>query len=66
MHHSPTFLIRVLNLQVVEIVMTGIEDAFGVDHPMHIHGYSFRLVGGGKIPLGSTLQDLVLLDEQGL
>ncbi len=46
--------------------MTSIEDVFGVDHAMHIHGYSFRLIGGGKLPLGSTLQDVVLLDEQGL
>ncbi|XP_072046495.1 uncharacterized protein [Amphiura filiformis] len=51
--------------QVVEIVMVGVEDFFGVDHPLHIHGYSFRVIGGGRLPKGTTIQDIMLLDQQG-
>ena len=34
-------------------------------HPMHIHGYSFRVVGFGAIPEGATVADLIEMDKQG-
>ena len=51
-------------LQVVELVLVG-QDAFGADHPMHIHGYNVRVVGMGKLVNGTTLDDVILMDEQG-
>ena len=34
---------------VVELVMFDQGSAFPAYHPMHLHGYSFRLVGMGKV-----------------
>lgn len=31
----------------VEIVFQGTDLLAGTDHPMHLHGYSFYVVGGG-------------------
>ncbi|XP_062160108.1 laccase-14-like [Alnus glutinosa] len=48
----------------VELVLQGTNLAAGTDHPMHIHGYSFYVVGWGfgnfdkdKDPLGYNLVD---------
>ncbi|XP_072039919.1 uncharacterized protein [Amphiura filiformis] len=50
--------------QVVELVLVG-EDFSGDDHPMNIHGYSFRVVAMGKLPRGTTVEDVIQLDQQG-
>ena len=49
---------------MVELVLVG-EDVLGADHPMHIHGYSFRVVGFGKLARGTTVADVIELDKQG-
>ena len=49
---------------MVELVLVG-EDVIGVDHPMHMHGYSFRVVGFDKLTRGTTVADVIELDKQG-
>ena len=49
---------------MVELVLVG-EDFLGADHPMHMHGYSFRVVGFDKLARGSTVADVIELDKQG-
>ena len=50
---------------MVELVVIGVEDAFGIDHVMHIHGYSFRLIGTEKLPRGTTVEEIIHFDQQG-
>ena len=50
--------------KMVELILVG-EDFFGADHPMHIHGYSFRVVANGKLHRGATVADVIELDQQG-
>ncbi|XP_072045967.1 uncharacterized protein [Amphiura filiformis] len=59
-----TQMIKVDLGQVVEIVLVG-EDFFGAEHPMHIHGYSFRVVAVAKLQRGTTVDDVILLDQEG-
>ena len=53
----------------VELVLQGTNVVAGIDHPMHLHGYSFYVVGQGlgnfdpeKDPLGYNLIDPPLLN----
>ncbi|GAV58016.1 Cu-oxidase domain-containing protein/Cu-oxidase_2 domain-containing protein [Cephalotus follicularis] len=53
----------------VEVVFQGTNLVGGIDHPMHLHGYSFYVVGGGmgnfdkyKDPLSYNLMDPPLLN----
>ncbi|XP_072044923.1 uncharacterized protein [Amphiura filiformis] len=46
---------------VVEVVLVSERST----HPMHIHGYSLRVVGVGKLPRGTTVEDVIELDQQG-
>ena len=50
---------------MVELVVIGVEDVFGIDHVMHIHGYSLRLIGSEKLPKGTTVEEIIRLDQQG-
>ncbi|XP_072045969.1 uncharacterized protein [Amphiura filiformis] len=59
-----TQMIKVDLGQLVEIVFVA-EDFFGADHPMHFHGYNFRVVAIGKLPRGTTVDDVIQLDQQG-
>ncbi|XP_072045772.1 hephaestin-like protein [Amphiura filiformis] len=59
-----TQIIKVDLGQVVELVLVG-EDFSGADHPMSIHGYSFRVVAMGKLPRGTTVADFIRLDQHG-
>ncbi|XP_072044921.1 uncharacterized protein [Amphiura filiformis] len=47
--------------QVVELVLV----SEGSEHPMHIHGYSFRVVGSGGLPDRVTVEDVIEMDKQG-
>ena len=52
-------------VQVVELVLVG-TDAYGVDHPMHIHGYNFHVVAMGNLPPGTTFEDVKQMDQEGI
>ncbi|XP_072045930.1 uncharacterized protein [Amphiura filiformis] len=58
---SCTQILKVELGQVVELVLVSEAD----EHAMHIHGYSFRVVGSGDLPRGATVEDVIEMDKQG-
>ena len=55
----------VILTQVVEVVMIG-EDYYNADHPIHLHGYSFRVIAMDKLEQGITSKDIIEMDKQGM
>uniref|UniRef100_A0A0B7BKV4 Uncharacterized protein n=1 Tax=Arion vulgaris TaxID=1028688 RepID=A0A0B7BKV4_9EUPU len=47
---------------LVELIILD-DDAY---HPMHLHGYKFRVVGNGKLEDGTPLEELKEMDFKGL
>nr|XP_022321018.1 oxidoreductase OpS5-like [Crassostrea virginica] len=50
---------------VVEFVLVDEGKTFDANHPMHLHGYSYRVVGMGKVSRSTTLQEVKDLDAAG-
>ncbi|XP_061164932.1 uncharacterized protein LOC133173878 [Saccostrea echinata] len=58
--------IKKVNLgDVVEFVIVNEGKTFEGNHPMHLHGYSYRVVGMDKLKRSTTLQEVKKLNEAG-
>ncbi|XP_013415315.1 laccase-4-like [Lingula anatina] len=51
--------------QVVEIVMVDEGFAFNANHPMHLHGFAFRVVALRKINQSVTVEQIKQMDRNG-
>ncbi|KAK6192790.1 hypothetical protein SNE40_004203 [Patella caerulea] len=52
--------------EVIEIIMINQGSMFTIaDHPMHLHGYSFRILGIEKFDHAITLADVQQMDKEG-
>ncbi|XP_070537860.1 uncharacterized protein [Ptychodera flava] len=51
--------------QVVELVVIDEGVTFNSNHPMHIHGHSFRVVAMEKLGVSTSLEEVKALDEAG-
>ncbi|XP_076435749.1 uncharacterized protein LOC143275484 [Babylonia areolata] len=52
--------------EVVELIIIDEGVTFNVSHPMHLHGYRFRVIGMDKLNDSTSLSAVQALDEQGL
>lgn len=50
---------------VVEFVLVDEGKTFDANHPMHLHGYSYRVVAMGKIGKSTTMQEVKDMDAAG-
>ncbi|XP_062576318.1 uncharacterized protein LOC134238219 [Saccostrea cucullata] len=58
--------IKKVNLgDVVEFIIVNEGKTFAANHPMHLHGYSYRVVGMGKLNRSTTLQEVKRFNEAG-
>lgn len=51
---------------MVELILIDKGFAFDANHPFHLHGHSFRVVGMEKIGENVTEEEIIKLDEEGL
>uniref|UniRef100_A0A2M4ACB5 Putative multicopper oxidase n=1 Tax=Anopheles triannulatus TaxID=58253 RepID=A0A2M4ACB5_9DIPT len=50
----------------VEMVMIDEGYTFDANHPFHLHGHAFRVVGMDRVGRNTTIEDIRRMDEQGL
>ncbi|ESO96136.1 hypothetical protein LOTGIDRAFT_231844 [Lottia gigantea] len=51
---------------VVEIILIDEGVTFNANHPTHLHGHTFRVVGMGKLNVSTSLEEVMRLDREGL
>ncbi|PIK55769.1 hypothetical protein BSL78_07329 [Apostichopus japonicus] len=51
--------------EIVELVVIDEGVTFGASHPMHLHGYSFRVVAMEKLGLSTSLEEVMEMDKAG-
>ena len=51
--------------QVVELVLLNIGRILIANHPMHLHGHHFRVVGWGKLGRTTTLAEFQRYEDEG-
>ncbi|KAK7867607.1 hypothetical protein R5R35_014805 [Gryllus longicercus] len=51
---------------VLEIVLIDEGVTYNANHPFHLHGYAFRVVGMERLGESTSLEEVKRLDEQGL
>ncbi len=52
--------------QVAEFVVIDEGVTFDASHPMHIHGYSFRVVALEKLNKSTSVEEVMALDRAGI
>ncbi|XP_058055830.1 uncharacterized protein LOC131207238 [Anopheles bellator] len=50
----------------VEMVMVDEGLTFDANHPFHLHGHAFRVVGMDRVSRNTTIEDIRRMDERGL
>lgn len=51
---------------MVELVITDEGFAFDANHPLHLHGYAFRVIAMEKIGSNVTVKEVKRRDKEGL
>ncbi|KAK5638105.1 hypothetical protein RI129_012400 [Pyrocoelia pectoralis] len=61
-----THLIQIPLNSTVELIVLDRDNTAGINHPLHLHGMSFYVLGNGKLPQGHnmTIKEIVEMDRK--